>query len=249
MSHPQFREWIKTPKGKLTLALSGLLLSWVFLLLNYSGSLMVALPSETRKTEIRQEIRKFRSELNTLKEKKLQAENQKKRWKALTVQSWQPERDGDPELLLRQKIESAAKKSELKLNTLGTVRLTRINMDFAFAELDISATAKLAPLTAFVREIETENPHIAWRRFSVYSTIRRPRPGNSRTVSANTQEDELNFSGNLRMLVYSPESGDKNVSIGRNGKTRNYSPDAESGMNVPPGYGPGGPRMPGGPRS
>ena len=249
MNSAKFKEFIKTPKGKLVLALGAMLLSWVFLLLNFSGSLLVSLPSESRKAEIKQEIRKLKTELNSLNEKKVQAEKQKKKWQDLADRSWQPDRDGDPELVLRQKVEAAAKKSEIKLNNLGTVRLTRVSQDFSFAELDVSATTRLEPLSVFVYELQKEKPTIAWRRFSIFTMMRRPRPqGNNRTVSSSTTEDNLIFSGNLRALVYHPENGDKT-----NGRNKNSNKTVQPESPEPmPERGPGGPPPgppPGGPRS
>ena len=52
MNRAAFTDFVKTPKGKLVLALGAMLLSWVFLLLNFSSSFMVSLPSESRKAEI-----------------------------------------------------------------------------------------------------------------------------------------------------------------------------------------------------
>ena len=52
MSSPAFKEFIKTPKGKLVLALGAMLLSWIFLFLNFAGSSSIALPSEARKAEL-----------------------------------------------------------------------------------------------------------------------------------------------------------------------------------------------------
>lgn len=208
MSSPAFKEFIKTPKGKLVLALCALLLSWIFLFLNFAGSSSISLPSEARKAELKQQIRKLRTELQSLNEKQAQADRVKKRWQELAMSSWQPSQDGDPELLLRQIVENAAKNSELKLNNLGTVRINRINQDFSFAELDVSGSTRLAPLTNFAYEIQKIRPAITWRRFSVFVMMRRPRTGNNRTVSSNQNDDNLAFSGNLRLLVYNPENGD-----------------------------------------
>ena len=208
MSSPAFKEFIKTPKGKLVLALGAMLLSWIFLFLNFAGSSSIALPSEARKAELKQQIRKLRTELQGLNEKQAQADRVKKRWQELAMSSWQPSQNGDPELLLRQIVENAAKKSELKLNNLGTVRINRINQDFSFAELDVSGSTRLAPLTNFAYEIQKIRPAITWRRFSVFVMMRRPRTGNNRTVSSNQNDDNLAFSGNLRLLVYNPENGD-----------------------------------------
>ena len=61
MSAAAWKEFIKTPKGKLVLALCAMLLSWIFLFLNFAGSSAVILPSEARKAEIKQQIRKLRA--------------------------------------------------------------------------------------------------------------------------------------------------------------------------------------------
>ena len=228
MSPAAFKEFVKTPKGKLVLALCAMLLSWIFLFLNFSSSAFVSLPSETRKAEIKQQIRKLRTELKTLQEKQLQADKQKKRWQDLAMNSWQPSLNGDPELLLRQIVEAAAKKSELKLNNLGTVRINRINQDFSFAELDVSGSTRLAPLTAFVYEIQKNKPVITWRRFSVFVMMRRPRNNNNRTVSSNQSDDNLNFSGNLRLLVYNPENGDGKIPVPRTARNRKNGDSASA---------------------
>ena len=249
MSRTAFKEFVKTPKGKLVLALGAMLLSWIFLLLNFSSSLMIALPNEAKKTALKQEIRKIRSELAELNEKKVQADRLKAKWNNLANRSWQPARDGDPELLLRQKIEAAAKKSELKLNNLGTVRLTRINQDFGFAELDISATTRLSQLAPFIYEIQQQKPAIAWKRLSVFSMMRRRNNNNNnRTVTGDTNEDNLIFNASLRVLVfYQTPPEEKNTAAAKNGKkhTRNTTTStAEPDDGPMHGPGPGRPPMP-----
>ena len=249
MSRTTFKEFVKTPKGKLVLALGAMLLSWIFLLLNFSSSLMIALPSEAKKNALKQEIRKIRSELAELNEKKVQSDRLKAKWNNLASRSWQPARDGDPELLLRQKIEAAAKKSELKLNNLGTVRLTRINQDFGFAELDISATTRLSQLAPFIYEIQQQKPAIAWKRLSVFSMMRRRNNNNNnRTVTGDTNEDNLIFNASLRVLVfYQTPPEEKNTAAAKNGKkhTRNTTTSTAEPDNGPMhGPGPGRPPMP-----
>ena len=235
MSAAAWKEFIKTPKGKLVLALCAMLLSWIFLFLNFAGSSAVILPSEARKAEIRQQIRKLRIELQGLKEKQAHADRQKKRWLELARSCWQPAVDGDPELQLRQTVENTARKCELKLNNLGTVRINRINQDFSFAELDVSGSTRLAPLTNFALEIQKIRPAITWRRFSVFVIMRRPRNNNSRTVSSNQTDDNLNFSGNLRMLIYNPENG-KSAGLrtaGAETGTKNSSKPAAPPIDLP----------------
>ena len=238
MSAAAWKEFIKTPKGKLVLALGAMFLSWIFLFLNFAGSASVSLPSEARKAEIKQQIRKLRTELQGLNEKQARADRQKKRWLELARSCWQPAADGDPELQLRQIVENAARKCELKLNNLGTVRINRINQDFSFAELDVSGSTRLAPLTSFAYEIQKIKQAITWRRFSIFVMMRRPRNNNSRTVSSNQTDDNLNFSGNLRMLVYNPENS-KAAGLRTAGTTVQNSIEP-AGPIDPPGPPPGG---------
>lgn len=240
MNSSELKIWAKTPKGKLVLALGAMLLSWVFLLWNFSGSLPLSLPGAERRKAVQQEIRKLRAELRVQQEKMRQAENQKKSWKELADTSWQPVRDGDPELILRQKTEAAARKSELTLNNLGTVRLTRINADFSYAELDVSANAPLPAIIQFIQSIQEEKPAIAWKRLSIFSMMRRPRGNNSSRTVTGTTEDSLVFSGSLRTLVYNPEtvSGSSPVSSVRNAGAENIPAEQPAPPMPPPGGGP-----------
>ena len=213
----RFKEFAGTPKGKLVIAVCAMLVSWIFLLWNFSGSISFSLPSDKRKSTVKQEIRRLRSELQSLDTKFKDADKIRKRFKTLTESSWQPDRDGDPELILRQKIENAAKECELKLNSIGTVRTTRITQDFYFAELDISANASFETIIKFIAKIQEQKPVISWRRLSAFLMFQRPRTNTqSRTVtnnsSGNTSETTLIFSGNLRVVVYEEgTSGQKEV--------------------------------------
>lgn len=203
----KFKDFIKTPKGKLTVALAAMLLSWVFLLFNFSDSLGLTLPGEQKKTKLKQDIRKKKAELQTLEEKIAKIQLTRKRWQEMKKSAWNPVNDGDPELLLRQKIENAAKKHEIKLNNIGTVRINKINQEFSFAEMDISVNLPLDTLIKFISEIQQLKPAIAWRRLSITQPFRRPMPNNRRrTVFSNT-DNALTVSANLRVLVFQPENG------------------------------------------
>ena len=209
MSKMEFKEFLRTPKGKLCAALFCMVLSWIFLFLNFSSSLDLALPDAKKKNSLRQEIRKLKAELR-MQEESLRKNNLlKEQFKEMIRNCWIPSRDGDPELVLRQTIENAAKKNELKLNTLGTVRISRINADFAYAELDISTHAPLEAFVRFISTIQDCKPVIAWKRLTVYSILRRRRPGSSqsRTVTGSNSENALIFSASFRVIVYDKEPG------------------------------------------
>ena len=213
MSKMEIKEFLRTPKGKLCAALFCMVLSWIFLLLNFSSSLDLALPDAKKKNSLRQEIRKLKAELRTQEESLRKNKLLKEQFKEMIRNCWIPSRDGDPELVLRQTIENAAKKNELKLNTLGTVRTSRINADFAYAELDISTHAPLEAFVKFISSIRESKPVISWKRLTVYSIIRRRRPGSnqSRTVTGSNSENALIFSASFRVIVYDKELPAGNV--------------------------------------
>lgn len=213
MSKMEIKEFLRTPKGKLCAALFCMVLSWIFLFLNFSSSLDLALPDAKKKNSLRQEIRKLKAELRTQEESLRKNKLLKEQFKEMIRNCWIPSRDGDPELVLRQTIENAAKKNELKLNTLGTVRTSRINADFAYAELDISTHAPLEAFVRFISSIRESKPVISWKRLTVYSIIRRRRPGSnqSRTVTGSNSENALIFSASFRVIVYDKELPAGNV--------------------------------------
>lgn len=244
----RFKEFVKTPRGKLIVALVAMIASWIFLLWNFSGSFSLAMPSEKRKNTVKQEIRRLRTELQSQEAKFKDADKVKKRHRALIDASWQPARDGDPELVLRQKIEAAAKECELKLNSIGTVRTTRITQDFYFAELDISANASFETIIKFIAKIQELKPVISWRRLSANLMFQRPKSNTqsqtvSNTSSGSTSETSLIFSGNLRVVVYDSNSSTQNDAQ-KKSKPATSSETSATGANPsppqPPSGGPGG---------
>ena len=57
----KLKEFLKTGKGKLLVACGALLISWIFLLTQLSGSFSSWFPDEGRKEGLRREIKKFDS--------------------------------------------------------------------------------------------------------------------------------------------------------------------------------------------
>ena len=58
----KLKEFLKTGKGKLLVACGALLISWIFLLTQLSGSFSSWFPDEGRKEGLRREIKKFEAE-------------------------------------------------------------------------------------------------------------------------------------------------------------------------------------------
>lgn len=67
---------------------------------------------------------------------------------------------------LRNRIQQAARDVELKLNSLGSVRTSRINNELYYAEIDLSTVGTLEAITAFLAKLREKSPLVSWRRDS-----------------------------------------------------------------------------------
>ena len=202
----KLKEFLKTGKGKLLVACGALLISWIFLLTQLSGSFSSWFPDEGRKEGLRREIKKFEAEQLVQQKKLKEMEELRRKYRAMIENSWQFKRDGDPELLLRQKVETAAKESELSLNNLGSVRTSRINDDLYFAELDVSTSAPFENLMLFIAKLQESRPRMAWRRITANLMFRPPAQQNTKvvtnTAAATAAQTNLMFNGTVRVIAF-----------------------------------------------
>ena len=205
----KLKEFLKTGKGKLLVACGALLISWIFLLTQLSGSFSSWFPDEGRKEGLRREIKKFEAEQLVQQKKLKEMEELRRKYRAMIENSWQFKRDGDPELLLRQKVETAAKESELSLNNLGSVRTSRINDDLYFAELDVSTSAPFENLMLFIAKLQESRPRMAWRRITANLMFRPPAQQNTKvvtnTAAATAAQTNLMFNGTVRVIAFDGE--------------------------------------------
>ncbi len=217
-----FKTFLKTTKGKLTVSCGALLLSWIFLLIQFSGNLSAWLPNESRKAAMNKDIRKYKAEQQVQQAKLKEIDALRKRYRDNIAGCWQVRRDGDPSVLLRQKIETAAKEVELSLENIGSVRTSNINNDLYFAEMDIATSASFESVIRFLGKIRDLKPAVSWRRITMNVAFQRFRPNSSTTVrttnlaspSYTSTETRLMLNGTLRIIVYDPlESADS-----KNGK-------------------------------
>lgn len=217
------REFLKTPKGKIVLVCCILMpVSWLALLFQFSGDLSTLFPDDARKAELLKEIGKLKKEYQEQQKKLASGEKIRKQYRETLRSAWQFSKDGDPELILRQKIETAAKESELLLSNLGSVRISRVNNELAWAELDISTSGDFEVIVKFLEKIRAMKPEISWRRLVLNQMLRRGNAANrrissksdpsARTISStNTaRADEavttLFLNGSVRVLFHDGEN-------------------------------------------
>lgn len=193
-----FREFVKTGKGKLTVALCALALSWIFLLWNFSGSFGDLMPGEERIDSLEREIKQLKQQNATLLARRKAADELKARYQKQLEGYWREERDGVVDTELRNKIQQAAGEVELKLNSLGSVRTTRINSDLYYAEIDLSTSGSLETLVRFLGRIQEIRPVLSWRRLDL-----RPEMRNTDLVG------NMNFNGAIRVIGFDGEAGEE----------------------------------------
>ena len=92
---------------------------------------------------------------------------------------------GDITLGLRQLIENAAKNKDLKLDSLGSTRTSKISNGLCFAELDISMTGDLKQITSLLTAVEQCQPAVYWKRADIRPGIMRQRQ-QQQTTAQNT---------------------------------------------------------------
>ena len=172
------KHFLRTPYGKLTLALGFMVLTWLYLLLHFSGDMGTLLPSEDALKKLRSEVAKDKKEFDNLDAKKRSADALKKQYQEKLEDCWQEDIDGDVQMGLRQLIENAAKNKDLKLDSLGSTRTSKISNELCFAELDISMTGELKEIAALLTAVSQCKPAVYWKRADIRPGIMRRRMPN-----------------------------------------------------------------------
>ena len=191
MANNWLKNFRKSKKGQMIFIIGGLFFSIIFLLWQLGGNINSLIPSGSRLENLRTERRKATAELNELEKKMRNAEAEAKTYNANLGTFWNDTVNGYADVELRKKIEEAAQKAGLQLNSIGTVRRTRINNDLQFLEIDMSGVNTLEILTNFYEQIYLATPKLYWKRVD----LRQENLQNS---------DQLFFNGTLRLIAIEP---------------------------------------------
>ncbi len=205
----KFKEFAKTSRGKLILALGGLALVWVVLLWQFAGSLAGLLPGAGQIDRTEREVKELRRLNATVQAKAKEFDDLKARYQKQLDGYWHEERDGVVDTELRNKIQQAAREVELKLSSLGSVRTTRINNDLYYAEIDLSTSGTLEAITAFLAKIQKITPVLSWRRLDMRPEPVRGRPDTTTTTTATTTQS-LTFNGAIRVIGFDGGAAEHN---------------------------------------
>lgn len=207
MNTAKIKSFLSTPAGKLIISCSVILTGcWTFMFIQFSGGFASLFPSEEKIKNLKQEIRKLRSQVEENRKKALSYEKQKRLYREKLITYWNEERDGLVDTVLRNTIQNAAKELELTLSALGSVRITRINHELYFAEVDnLSASAPFDVLIKFFTKLEESSFSLHWRRLDLRPDQGRWNRGNRNNPSVfqiTPATTRMRFHGAVRVIGY-----------------------------------------------
>ena len=193
----KFREFIKTGRGRLILSLGALVFVWIILLWQFAGSFAGLLPGSVQIDRTEREVKDLRRQNAALLARVKEADTLKARYRKQLEGYWREERDGVVDTELRNKIQQAAREAQLTLNSLGSVRTSRINAELYYAEIDLATTGSLEAIAAFLARIQKCKPALSWRQLDMRPEPTRGRPNSSAGV---VTVQNLSFNGAIRVI-------------------------------------------------
>lgn len=195
------KEHLKTPKGRLVAALVLLGISWIFLIFYFIGPLDSLFPSKASIEAKKSDLQKLKKENTSLKQKMKQHTALENQVKAIQDSSW-TEKNGVIETDLRSRVQEAAQKADLKLSSLGSVKISKINNTLSYAEIDVQGMAPIEKIAAFLTQIQQVKPLLSWKRFDLRPDLRI-----RRGFQQNQQQNQQNvyYNGTLRLLYSGPQ--------------------------------------------
>ena len=89
-----------------------------------------------------------------------------KKWSLIqkSKEFWISQRDGQANISIQKKIETAANQSNIDLKTLGTLRISSVGNGINSGEFDISCSGTLEFIVQFIHKISNTQPKIFWER-------------------------------------------------------------------------------------
>ena len=205
MSMEKFKNFAGTKQGRLILGCCGILIiCWGFMFIQFTGGFSALFPGEEKIKALKQDIRKLKAQVGENREKADKYDAQKKEYRQKLVTFWNEKRDGLADTVLRNTIQNAAKDLELTLSALGSVKITRINSELYYAEVDnLSVAAPYDVLIKFLAKLSGSRPALHWRRLDLRPEPNRNNRNNSSNILQNTPAAiRMRLNGAVRVIGY-----------------------------------------------
>ena len=213
------KQFFATPAGKLTLAVIAMVLCWTVLIVYLSNTSAGGtwFPTDAHFNNVRSEIKKETSTLNSETEKLNNFEDLQDKYETALTTYWNADRDGQPETELRNLINDAAAAAKANIQTLGSVRTSTINNELSYADLDFTIVDEYSKIIKFFAEVEKCTPRLAWRRVEIRVEPTRARavtapgarPGTTTAAATTTPTQMFRTTGQVRVIKYSPAGNTK----------------------------------------
>ena len=218
------KQFFATPAGKLTLAIVAMVLCWTVLIVYLSNTSAGGtwFPTEADMNRVRQDIKKDTNTYNAELAKQTAFEDLQDKYEDSLITYWNADRDGDPATELRNLINDAAQNAKANLQTLGSVRMSNINNELSYADLDFTVVDEYSKVITFFAEVEKCTPRLSWRRVEIRVEPNRARavtgpgarPGAAATAATATTTPAQMFraTGQVRVIKYSPAGNTTKIS-------------------------------------
>ena len=208
------KQFFATPAGKLTLAVIAMVLCWTVLIVYLSKTSAGGtwFPTDAHFNNVRSEIKKETSTLNSETEKLNNFEDLQDKYETALTTYWNADRDGQPETELRNLINDAAAAAKANIQTLGSVRTSTINNELSYADLDFTVVDEYDKVIRFFAEVEKCTPRLSWRRVELRveptraRNVTGPNARQNNAAAATTTPPAQMFrtTGQVRVIKYSP---------------------------------------------
>jgi len=228
------KQFFSTPAGKLTLAIIAMVFCWTALIVYLSTTSEGGtwFPTDADMQRVRDEIKKDTNTLATEQANQAVFDKLQDDYEDSLATFWNADRDGEPEIELRNLINDAAQRAEANLQNLGSVRPSTINNELSYADLDFTLVDEYSKVIRFFAEVEKSTPRLSWRRVEIRVEPTRARavtgPGanrNNATAAATTTTPAQTFrtTGQVRVIKYAPagntSSGKTTAAAAKTGTT------------------------------
>ena len=232
------KQFFSTQEGKLTLAIAAMVLCWIFFIV-YLGKTDVGdrwFPTQKKIDQVKQEIQTMtgsgksasaasQAPLSKARNQKAEIDKLKAQDLAAKATYWNADRDGQPEIELRNLVSKAAERVEANLQNLGSVRMSNINSELSYADLEFTVVDEYDKVVRLIAEIEKCRPRLSWRSVDIRvenSRARAVTAANRQTGGTTTSTAPQMFRTTMRVRVikYSPAgnaSGAKTASAAKTG--------------------------------
>ena len=225
------KQFFATPAGKLTLAIFAMVFCWTALIVYLSSTSAGGtwFPTQADMDRVLQEIKKDKNTLAAEQANQDEFDDLQLDYEDSLATYWNADRDGEPEIELRNLVNDAAQRADANLQTLGSVRSSTINNELSYADLDFTVVDEYNKVIRFFAEVEKCTPRLSWRRVEIRVEPTRARavtgPGanrNNAAAATTTPVQTFRTTGQVRVIKYSPAgdaSGARTASAAKTGSS------------------------------